>query len=131
MVQDRAAAEDATHESLMAAVAKIDKLRNPEQLQSWLFAITRNRCLTMASERNRFTDAEGALDMIPSMRIPPPGFRDDSRGVGGRGVGGARACGSGRPRAGPASRPGHGRGRARDGIEPADRTGEGLARRRR
>ena len=79
VVQDRAAAEDATHESLMAAVAKIDKLRNPEQLRSWLFAITRNRCLTMASERNRFTDAEGALDMIPVDEDPTAGVsRDDS-----------------------------------------------------
>lgn len=65
VVQDRAAAEDATHESLMAAVAKIDHLRNAEQLRPWLFAITRNRCLTMATEQRRFTDAEDVLDMIP------------------------------------------------------------------
>ena len=74
VVQDRAAAEDATHESLMAAVAKIDKLRDPEQLRSWLFAITRNRCLSVATERGRFTDAQDVLDMIPVDEDPTTGL---------------------------------------------------------
>lgn len=74
VVQDRAAAEDATHESLMAAVAKIDKLRNPEQLRPWLFAITRNRCLTLLGDRKRFTDNADGLDMIPVDDDPTVGL---------------------------------------------------------
>lgn len=65
VVRDRSAAEDATHESLMSAVANIERLRDPARLRPWLFAITRNRCLSVAQERNRLTHDDETLAMIP------------------------------------------------------------------
>ena len=65
VVRDRSAAEDATHESLMSAVANIGRLRDPSRLRPWLFAITRNRCLSVVRERSRFAHDDETLAMIP------------------------------------------------------------------
>lgn len=79
VMKDRAAAEDATHEALLSAVANIDKLRNPDQLRPWLFAITRNRCLSMLTERQRFSHDNEAIAMIPVDDDPTAGLaREDS-----------------------------------------------------
>ena len=61
ITHNRALAEDAVQDSLLVAVGAVGKLRQPERLRPWLFAITRNECLRQLrhQQRNVPTGAPG------------------------------------------------------------------------
>lgn len=67
LLRDQELAADAVHDTLIAAVEHIGRLRQPERFRSWLFAIARNHCL------RTLRDAE-----LPGERRPAPEETDDA-----------------------------------------------------
>lgn len=63
VMKDSTIAADATHDALIQAVTRIDQLRDPERLEPWLFAITRNECFKLLRTRSRVVDDQEAVDM--------------------------------------------------------------------
>lgn len=63
VMKDSTIAADATHDALIQAVTRIDQLRDPERLEPWLFAITRNECFKLLRTRSRVADDQEAVDM--------------------------------------------------------------------
>lgn len=61
LLRDRAQAEDAAQESLVRVWKALDRYDGRASLSSWIYAITRNRCLT-ALERRRSLDSLDELD---------------------------------------------------------------------
>lgn len=61
LLRDRAQAEDAAQESLVRVWKTLDRYDGRASLSSWIYAITRNRCLT-ALERRRSPGSLDALD---------------------------------------------------------------------
>jgi RNA polymerase sigma-70 factor (ECF subfamily) len=56
LLRDRAQAEDATQESLLRVWKALERYDGRASLSSWIYAITRNRCLT-ALEKRRSHDS--------------------------------------------------------------------------
>ena len=48
MLRDRAEAADAMQDTFLVAFERLDQLRDPSRLKSWLFAIARNNALQRA-----------------------------------------------------------------------------------
>ena len=53
ILDDATEAEDATQESLLAALRSLDSFRGASSLKTWLFSITVNICRTRLQKRNR------------------------------------------------------------------------------
>src|SRR6266568_336985 len=45
MLREPADAADAVQDTFVIAVSKLTRLRDPERLRAWLFAVARNECL--------------------------------------------------------------------------------------
>lgn len=60
MLGDRAQAEDAAQESFLRVWKAMDRYRGESALGTWIFAITRNVCLTAISKRRRAAPIEEA-----------------------------------------------------------------------
>ncbi len=67
LLRDQTLAADAVHDSLIAALEHIGKLREPERFRSWLYAIARNLSLRI------LRDPE-----LPEERRPAPEETDDA-----------------------------------------------------
>lgn len=61
LLRDRTQAEDAAQESLVRVWKALDRYDGRASLSSWIYAITRNRCLT-ALERRRSLDSMDELE---------------------------------------------------------------------
>ncbi|MGX4658020.1 sigma-70 family RNA polymerase sigma factor [Micromonospora sp. SCSIO 07396] len=53
MLHEPEAAADAVHDAFLTAGQRIDQLRDPDRLRSWLYAIVRSECLRQLRERSR------------------------------------------------------------------------------
>ena len=78
LLRDRAAAEDAAQESLVRVWTALERYDGRASLSSWIYAITRNRCLTALSQRR----AHDTLDTLgeeaelgPRVQADTPGQR--------------------------------------------------------
>ncbi|BBZ38082.1 RNA polymerase sigma factor [Mycobacterium conspicuum] len=69
IVRDRHTASDCVQDVFCTAAAELPRLRNPESLRPWLYAIARRRALRTLSERRR----EPAFDELPDKPITGPG----------------------------------------------------------
>lgn len=58
VLRDRDEAADAMHDAFITAYNKLDQLRDPTRLRSWLFAIARNEALAHARKRKRAVPTE-------------------------------------------------------------------------
>ena len=79
LLRDRAQAEDAAQESLIRIWKALDRYDGRASLSSWIYAITRNRCLT-ALERRRVMDSldDGAIETeVAILTAPDRGSADD------------------------------------------------------
>jgi RNA polymerase sigma factor (sigma-70 family) len=56
-------AADATHETFVRAAQRLETLRDPSRLRSWLFAIARNQIVDQARDREHNTALEAAGEM--------------------------------------------------------------------
>jgi RNA polymerase sigma-70 factor, ECF subfamily len=72
MLRHRAQAEDAAQESLVRIWKALDRYDGRASLSSWIYAITRNRCLT-ALERRRVVDSlnAGAIETEVAILAAP------------------------------------------------------------
>lgn len=59
MLHDRAQAEDAAQESLVRVWKALDRYDGRASLSSWIYAITRNRCLTALERRRPLESLDG------------------------------------------------------------------------
>ncbi|SCL15806.1 RNA polymerase sigma factor, sigma-70 family [Micromonospora nigra] len=60
VLREPEAAADAVHDAFLAASQRIDQLREPDRLRSWLYAIVRNECLRQLRDRSRSLPLEEA-----------------------------------------------------------------------
>src|ERR1700741_2863031 len=58
VLRDRDEAADAMHDTFITAYRKIDQLRDPTRLRSWLFAVARTEALAHARKRKRAVPTE-------------------------------------------------------------------------
>ena len=62
LLRDRDEAADATQDTFVLAFQRIDQLRDPERLTSWMFAIARHVCFDQLGRRNRVKVVEAVPD---------------------------------------------------------------------
>lgn len=66
MLRNREEAADAVHDTFLKASQKLDQLRDPSRLRSWMFAIARNEVISITRQRAHVDAREvpemGALD---------------------------------------------------------------------
>jgi RNA polymerase sigma factor (sigma-70 family) len=58
VLRDRDEAADAMHDTFITAYRRLDQLRDPSRLRSWLFAVARNEALSHARRRGRAVPTE-------------------------------------------------------------------------
>ena len=78
LLRDRAQAEDAAQESLVRVWKALERYDARASLSSWIYAITRNRCLT-ALEKRRPLDFLDELGEEAEFGLPATGQSDDGR----------------------------------------------------
>ena len=78
LLRDRAQAEDAAQESLVRVWKALDRYDGRASLSSWIYAITRNRCLT-ALEKRRPLDSLDEMGEEAEIGLPAPGDPVDGR----------------------------------------------------
>lgn len=66
-LQDREAAADVLHDTLIVAAERVSQLRDPDRLRPWLYAIARNECHRRRRSHRRLVALEEAGD------VPEPG----------------------------------------------------------
>ncbi len=64
LLRDRDQAADATQDTFVLAFQRIDQLRDPERLTSWMFAIARHVCLGQLGYRERVKSVESVPDVL-------------------------------------------------------------------
>jgi RNA polymerase sigma factor (sigma-70 family) len=62
-LQDRDAAADVLHDTLIVAAERVAQLRDPERLRPWLYAIARNECHRRRRSHRRLVALEEAGDL--------------------------------------------------------------------
>ena len=78
LLRDRAQAEDAAQESLVRVWRALDRYDGRASLSSWIYAISRNRCLT-ALEKRRPLDSLDELSEAAELELPATGEPGDGR----------------------------------------------------
>jgi len=63
LLRDRDDAADAMHDAFILAAQRIDQLRDPERLRTWLFAIARHVCFRRIAQRRRTTPVATVPDI--------------------------------------------------------------------
>ncbi|MGC4764433.1 sigma-70 family RNA polymerase sigma factor [Micromonospora sp. DT46] len=77
MLREPEAAADAVHDAFLTASQRIDQLREPDRLRSWLYAIVRNECLRQLRERSRSLPLEEAGEPAADIADPGTGVNAD------------------------------------------------------
>jgi len=78
LLRDRAQAEDAAQESLLRVWQALDRYDGRASLSSWIYAITRNRCLTALERRRSLASLDELSDEAP-LGLPQIGEAGDGR----------------------------------------------------
>jgi RNA polymerase sigma-70 factor (ECF subfamily) len=78
LLRDRAQAEDAAQESLLRVWKALDRYDGRASLSSWIYAITRNRCLT-ALEKRRSLDSLDEMGEEAESGLPATAQPCDAR----------------------------------------------------
>ena len=63
LLRDPADAADAVQDTFVIAATRLGGLRDPERLQSWLYAVARNECLRIVRARHGLSVLDEALDV--------------------------------------------------------------------
>ncbi|MEH0971810.1 sigma-70 family RNA polymerase sigma factor, partial [Micromonospora sp. CPCC 205546] len=73
MLREPEAAADAVHDAFLTASQRIDQLREPDRLRSWLYAIVRSECLRQLRERSRSLPLDEADEPVADVADPGAG----------------------------------------------------------
>jgi RNA polymerase sigma factor (sigma-70 family) len=76
-LQDREAAADVLHDTLIVAAERVSQLRDPERLRPWLYAIARNECHRRRRSHRRLVALEEAGDLPEAGEDVDTGLRLD------------------------------------------------------
>ncbi|MEV6609165.1 sigma-70 family RNA polymerase sigma factor [Kutzneria sp. NPDC051319] len=76
-LQDRDAAADVLHDTLIVAAERVSQLRDPERLRPWLYAIARNECHRRRRSLRRLVALEEAGDVPAPVEDVDTGLRLD------------------------------------------------------
>ncbi len=76
-LQDRDAAADVLHDTLIVAAERVSQLRDPERLRPWLYAIARNECHRRRRSLRRLVALEEAGDVPEPVEDVDTGLRLD------------------------------------------------------
>ncbi|MFI9381334.1 sigma-70 family RNA polymerase sigma factor [Kutzneria sp. NPDC052558] len=76
-LQDRDAAADVLHDTLIVAAERVTQLRDPERLRPWLYAIARNECHRRRRGHRRLVALEEAGDLPEAGEDVDSGLRLD------------------------------------------------------
>lgn len=71
MLNDRDAAADAVHDTFIILQERSARLRDPEALRPWLYAVARSRCLRLLRDRRRSTPLDEVAEMHDETLEPP------------------------------------------------------------
>ncbi|WKU02910.1 RNA polymerase sigma factor [Micromonospora sp. HUAS LYJ1] len=77
MLHEPEAAADAVHDAFLTAGQRIDQLRDPDRLRSWLYAIVRNECLRQLRERARSAPLSEAAEPVADTGDPAAAVNAD------------------------------------------------------
>lgn len=69
ILKDKAAAEDVVQTTLERAWKRLDRLRDPEHVKSWVFTIARNEMRTMLRRRRIRIELEFSDEMVPEIEF--------------------------------------------------------------
>ena len=70
ILRDRHEAGDAMQQTFLMAIENIGKLREPEKLKAWLYAIAKNDCYRRIRKRQRESPTESFEDVVPTRGQP-------------------------------------------------------------
>ncbi|WP_432901402.1 sigma-70 family RNA polymerase sigma factor [Micromonospora matsumotoense] len=77
MLREPEAAADAVHDAFLLAGQRIDQLRDPDRLRSWLYAIVRTECLRQLRERSRSAPLTEAAEPVADTADPAAAVNAD------------------------------------------------------
>ncbi|MEV0938759.1 sigma-70 family RNA polymerase sigma factor [Micromonospora wenchangensis] len=77
MLHEPEAAADAVHDAFLTAGQRIDQLRDPDRLRSWLYAIVRSECLRQLRERSRSAPLAEAAEPVADTGDPAAAVNAD------------------------------------------------------
>ncbi|MEU7981943.1 sigma-70 family RNA polymerase sigma factor [Micromonospora sp. NPDC049081] len=77
MLREPEAAADAVHDAFLLAGQRIDQLRDPDRLRSWLYAIVRTECLRQLRERSRSAPLAEATEPVADTADPAAAVNAD------------------------------------------------------
>ncbi|WP_168222585.1 sigma-70 family RNA polymerase sigma factor [Micromonospora sp. HM134] len=77
MLHEPEAAADAVHDAFLTAGQRIDQLRDPDRLRSWLYAIVRSECLRQLRERARSAPLAEAAEPVADTGDPAAAVNAD------------------------------------------------------
>jgi RNA polymerase sigma factor (sigma-70 family) len=70
ILRDRHEAGDAMQQTFLMAIENIGKLREPEKLKAWLYAIAKNDCYHRIRKRQRESPTESFEEVVPTTSQP-------------------------------------------------------------
>jgi RNA polymerase sigma factor (sigma-70 family) len=70
ILRDRHEAGDAMQQTFLMAIENIGKLREPEKLKAWLYAIAKNDCYRRIRKRQRESPTESLEELVPARSQP-------------------------------------------------------------
>ena len=79
LLRDRTQAEDAAQDSLVRVWKALARYDGRAALSSWIYAITRNRCLTALQRRRALESLEALSDVPAAETLANPAERRDGR----------------------------------------------------
>ncbi|MEU1606823.1 RNA polymerase sigma factor [Micromonospora matsumotoense] len=77
MLGEPEAAADAVHDAFLLAGQRIDQLRDPDRLRSWLYAIVRTECLRQLRQRSRSAPLTEAAEPVADTADPAAAVNAD------------------------------------------------------
>ncbi len=83
LLRDRTQAEDAAQESIVRVWKSLDSYDGRASLSSWIYAITRNRCLTALERRRAMeslsdSEVESEIEGLPATESEPADLRSEN-----------------------------------------------------
>ncbi|HTW38690.1 MAG TPA: RNA polymerase sigma factor [Steroidobacteraceae bacterium] len=79
LLRDPAAAEDAAQESLVRIWRALPSYDGRASLSTWIYTITRNRCLTAIGRRRELASIDAEIDRVEAQMQSDPEEPDDSQ----------------------------------------------------